>query len=369
MEGQEIGSVISEWMLQKQKDANRQVRDFAYGKYREAHPAQDGEARRQEELFARRADAWARNGQAFEEFAGSFQEIPAAEPWQGAQMLDNVIVELEMDREEQYRFLANVKMLIYDRATQLLDERAGGELRDVLEQNYEKEWEAAQKGIGENELQAMFAETVSLMGYAGIGYTDETRAILAKTGAGREARFASVAGEMKKDLQFLASFLVTEMALRKSDGQFTPKEEEIIARQMAPVCVSCVSMAEEGGDVGLIMKKAQLYFGRLLAKEEGNLRAGKLFAELAVVFVAAKAVFFLLKLAVAGVTIKIGMDSLWAYCREKLALDTEEINGFARILQGFAGKKQKQGKHGREWSQEPERETDRERETEWEDVK
>lgn len=347
MREQDIGGIISEWLLRRQKRPEEWVGRFAWEKYAESHSEEGADARNfrsvqnireRETLFYERARAWERNGEAFEKFAGNFQDIPETEPWQSAQMLDNVIAELEMEPEEQYRYLANVKMLLYYRAVRMLDEETGEILKASLEANYEKEWEDARNGIKENELQRMFAETVSLMKYAGIAYDDETRKVLADIGVGRDAEFGGEpAGEMKSDLCFLADFFVSEMVLADAEGQFTEEEQRLIAEQVIPVCVSSASMIREGGDAGHIMKLAQAYLGHIMEGKNGKALAG-----LAVIFVAARVVYFLIKLAIAGVLIKISLDGLWKYCKNRLGLDREEANQFADFLlawQRQAGRK------------------------------
>lgn len=328
MAEQDIGSMISEWLLQRQENHEGRVEDFVWEKYMESHPEASSESSEKKTLFYERAKAWERNGQAFEKFAGKFQDVPETEPWQSTEMLDNVIAEFEMGPEEQYRYLANVKMLIYYRVIGLLDGETGERLKEILERNYEMEWENARNGIGENDLQKMFTETVSLMKYAGIAYSDETRKILAEVSIGRDAGFGGeVAGEMKRDLHFLTSFLVSEMALPDMEGAFTEEQQKLIAEQVVPVCVSSASMIQEGGDAGHVMKLVQAYLGRLFHNKNG-----KLLAELAVVFVAAKVVYFLIKLAVAGVVIKAGLGSLWKYCKNRLGLDTDEVNEFSEFF-------------------------------------
>lgn len=322
MDERNLGNLFSDWLRERRHEGS--VENFALKKYLEFHKDDSEEISAKTECFQRRTAAWKDNMQGFESFAKGYSVSSKSKQGQTAEMLDNVIAVYRMEQTEQYRFLSNVKMMVYYRLSKLLDDESGKQLKDVTEREYEAEWEKAENGITDNELQDMFAETVSLMRYAGIAYNDETRKVLADIGVGRDAEFKEgFPEEAEWDMRFLTNFLLSEMIALDSEEKYTKEEQEIITEQVVPVCVSSAAMVQKGADANRVMKLAKSYLGQLLSNK--NL---KILGISVTIFAAAKVLFFLCGLALMGTVTSIGINHLWMLCKEKLGVDVHENNSF-----------------------------------------
>lgn len=314
----DLGIVFNDWLVLRKDMPCYSIEDFVLEKYLEIHQEEPGGTQEKEAAFRKRAKAWKTNGQKFEKFAKGYPDTPQLEQWQAAEMLDNVITEIAMGRAEKYCYLSNVKLLCCYRLVRLLDRESKEKFKALIEEQYDREWEQAKCGVTESEIQDMFAETVSMMQYAGIDYNDETRRILADIGVGRSVEFEDGSlGEAEQDICFLADFLVSEMVLSDTDEKYTEEEREEMAEQVVPVCVSSAFMIQNGSNPNHIMKLAQGYLGKLFSKK--NL---KLLAKICAVMVAAKVLVSLIKLALVGTIVHIGLVSLWNCCKVSLNLST-----------------------------------------------
>lgn len=359
MEEKEIGAVLNEWLVYRREHPKARAEEFALHKYLEFHREEGGDEVEQSAIFYRRAAAWRQREREFTAFAGTAVLSEPLEPWQGAEMLDNVISELGMDDAEQYRYLLNVKLLSCYRFLRFIDGDSGERLKRMFDREYEAKWARADGPLTDGELQELFADAVSVMRYAGAGYDDETRRILAEIGVGRPAEFSGAArGEVDRDIRFLTNFLVSEMVLGDGTLGLTKEEEDLLAEDVIPVCVSSAAMIGEGADAGTLMRQAQAYLGRILSNKNA-----RLLALAAAIFAAAKVVTILLELAVVCGVAAVGLHSLWNYCREKQEIDLPEKEGFLRLFfpgtQEEAAQKERQGEEAwnftdEEWDDETE---------------
>lgn len=333
MEEMNAGTILYEWLCCKKNAPEDTIQDFLLRKYLEIHNEDGQNIQQKTKDFQKRMDTWEEVSQQFGSYAGAYRNYTELESWQGAQMLENVILELEMDETERYRYLLNVEMMIGAEICRLLEESAGEGLKSLLEHKYEEAWDKAQDGVTEAEFQKRFSETVSLMQYAGIAYDDENRRILAEIGAGWQTGFERLrAGDAERDICFLMDFLVSEM-IASEDGMYTKEEQELITDQAVPVCVSSVSMIRAGSDPHHMKKMAYSYLGKIFT--EKNTR---IFFCVAAVFAAVKALFLLAELVIAGTVLKIGVSALWDKCRGYLDADLPE-GFFNRYLEKITGKK------------------------------
>lgn len=290
MEEINAGKIMQEWLDDKKARPSHAVEDFLFEKYRKLHvqnTADMHEKQKLEAVFQRRMDAWKAAQEQFGAYAGECRSLIQLESWQGTQMLENVILEFHMDETERYRYLLNVEMMIGAQISRLLDEVSASSLKALLEQKYEEEWDRVQDGVTESEFQKRFDETVSLMQYAGIGYDDENRRILAEIGAGWQTEFGRInAQAAERDFCFLMDFLVSEMMQQDLQETYSEEEQELMVQQAVPVCVSSVSMLRSGSSPEHVRKMAYSYLGRIFTEKNAKLLFG-----VAAVFVAAKALF------------------------------------------------------------------------------
>ncbi len=334
MEKRNAGKILQEWFCYKKDRPQSTVEDFSLEKYLEFHKHEPGDRQEKTEMFRKHAQAWRDTEARFQAYAGEYKDLPELETWQGAEMLENVILELGMDEAERYRYLLNVGMMIGAEFIKRFSQVQADRLTVLMEQKYQEEWEKAEEGVTEGEFQNRFSETVALMKYAGIAYNDENRKILAEIGVGWQTEFQNVSTDaVEKDICFLMDFLVSEMVLSDWDGNGTAQEQQLIADQAVPVCVSSVSMVQTGDEPGHVMKLAYSYLGKVFTKKNA-----KLLIQISAVIMAAKAVWFLIKLAIAGKVIEIGLSGLWEHCREKLDLDMPDESGNL-LLDKFLGRK------------------------------
>lgn len=330
MEDKNIGSIFQEWLIFRKEEPAVSVKEFVCKKYMEFHRDDPDDREERENTFRRLAGEWEKNGREFEKYAERYSDSPELELWQGTEMLENVMIELEFDSTQRYHYILNVRQLCYDKLLRLMDKEAGGRLRIILEQTYEEEWEKAESGITDGEFQELFSETVSLMRYVGLAYDDETRKVLAEIGVGWRTEFQD--GPMKaveKDACFLMNFLISEMVVSEMGAEYTKEEQKIMTEQVIPVCVSSASMVQAGADPDHAMKLAYSYLGGIFTGK--NL---KLLAKVAAVLIAAKVLFFFLKLVILGSAAQIGLRHLWNECRKTQDLDKKE-----EFLESFMGKK------------------------------
>lgn len=328
MEDKNIGTVFQEWLLCRKEEPEVSIKEFVLKKYMEFH--KDGSGEHQEQAFRRMAREWEKNEREFEKYVKRYPDAPELEPWQATEMLENVIIELGLGTAERYHYVLNVRQLSYDKLLRLMDGESGEKLRTILEQEYEEEWEKAEGEITDGEFQELFSETVSLMRYIGLAYDDETREVLAEIGVGRQAEFKDGSmGAVEKDARFLLNFLISEMVASEAGEEYTEEEQNVMMEQVIPVCVSSVSMVQEGERPDHAMKLAYSYLGGILTGK--NLR---LLAKVTAVLMAAKVLFFLFKLAVLGKAVQIGLNNLWNYCGKTLHLNKEE-----NFLKSFFEKK------------------------------
>ena len=331
MEQINAGTVLYEWLCCKKNAPECTVQDFLLEKYLELHKEDTQDVQEKTADFYKHMDAWKEASEQFCSYTGEYEDLPELESWQGAQMLENVILELEMDETERYRYLLNVEMIIGAEISRLLDQEAGEGLKALLEQKYEEEWDNAQDGVTDGAFQKRFSETVSLMQYAGIAYDDENRRILAEIGAGWQNRFETVStGSTERDVCYIIDFLVSEM-IAAEEGTYTREEQRLLADQTVPVCVSSVSMIRAGSDPCQIKKAAYSYLGRFFNEKNARL----LFCT-AAVFAAAKTLFFLAELVIAGTVLKAGAARLWERCGEYLDLELPDgiLNKYMEKITG-----------------------------------
>ncbi len=336
MEEINAGKIMQEWLDDKKARPSHAVEDFLFEKYRKLHvqnTADMHEKQKLEAVFQRRMDAWKAAQEQFGAYAGECRSLIQLESWQGTQMLENVILEFHMDETERYRYLLNVEMMIGAQISRLLDEASASSLKALLEQKYEEEWDRAQDGVTESEFQKRFDETVSLMQYAGIGYDDENRRILAEIGAGWQTEFGRInAQAAERDFCFLMDFIVSELMQLYLQETYSEEEQELMVQQAVPVCVSSVSMLRSGSSPEHVRKMAYSYLGRIFTEKNAKLLFG-----VAAVFVAAKALFFLLEIVIAGKVLEIGLSTLWERCCKNMELDMPE--GFwNQLLEKITGK-------------------------------
>ncbi len=318
MEDKNIGTIFQEWLLCRKEEPEASIEEFVLKKYMEFHKDDSGE--HQEQVFRKTAREWEKSEREFERYVKRYPDSPELESWQATEMLENVIMELGFSATERYHYLLNVRQLSYDKMLRLMDEESGDKLRVMLEQEYEEEWEKAEGGITDSEFQELFSETVSLMRYIGLAYDDETREVLAQIGVGRQAEFKDGSMEaVEKDARFLLNFLISEMVISEAGEEYTKEEQSVMIEQVIPVCISSVSMVQEGERPDHAMKLAYSYLGGILTRK--NLR---LLAIVAAALMAAKVLFFLFKLAVLGKAVQIGLNNLWSYCRRTPHLNKED---------------------------------------------
>lgn len=328
MEEKEIGAILNEWLLYKREHPKARAEDFALQKYVEFHREEKKDLVDHQAVFYRRAAAWRRSEQQYAAFVGAAVVSEPLEPWQGAEMLDNVISELEMDSAEQYRYLLNVKLLSCYHFLRFVDGDSGERLKQMFDREYETRWARADADVSDGEMQELFADVVSLMRYAGAGYDDETRRILAEIGVGRPAEFTSPSrGEIDRDIRFLTNFLLSEMIFCDREEPFTKEEQELLWEQVIPVCVSAAAMIREGEDAGSVTRQMQAYLGRIFSKKNT-----KVLAAVAAVFAAAKVLTVLLEPAIVCTVAVVGLHSLWKHCKEKQDIGLPEKEDFLRFF-------------------------------------
>ncbi|MCM1175204.1 MAG: hypothetical protein NC341_09155 [Blautia sp.] len=330
MEDKRIGSIFREWILCRKEEPAASVKEFIFKKYMEFHRDDPGDREEREAAFRKLVQEWEKKEREFERYAERYPDSPELELWQGMEMLENVMIELEFDTIQRYQYVLNVRQLCYDKLLGLMDKESGGGLRAILEQAYEEEWERAEGGITDGEFQELFSETVSLMRYVGLAYDDETRKVLAEIGVGWRTEFKDGSMEAaEKDVCFLMDFLISEMVVSETDEEYTKEEQKAMTEQVIPVCVSSVSMVQAGESPEHAMKLAYSYLGGIFTGK--NL---KLLAKAAAVLIAAKALFFLFKLVILGSAAQIGLSNLWNECRKAQHLDKKEA-----FLKSFIEKK------------------------------
>ncbi len=321
MENVELGSLFHEWLTIKGYNQEISIEEFTFQKYLEFHKNDSIDIDKQRKLFFDRVKAWNTSKAEFESYVTKEEQIhPILEPlqlWQATEMLNNVIEELDMEIEEQYRYLANVKLLIGYRLSQLFDNETSKEMLSLLESNYEREWKKANDTIADYELQDLFSETVAIMQYAGISYDDETREILAKIGFNYDVEFSITLHEkIEDDILFFTNFLLSEMVLKEEFDSFNEDEKKILAEQVIPVCVSSIKMVENGNNAQHIEQLAMTYIGKILQKE--NL---KLLKVAVILLFASKIITTLLKASFIGVAIGITLKVVWNCVKEPLNLE------------------------------------------------
>lgn len=315
---EKIGTMINDWLAEKSSRPDASIQDFTLKKYLEIHQSDLEDNLIKEEAFKKRIAAQKENREKFERFKKNHFNVSVLERWQAIEMLDNVMNELDMDWAERFRYLASVKLMVYDRIVKLFSRSEGEESTKCLEERYEQEWKKAEEGVTEKELEKIFEEAIFAMQYAGISYDDETREVLAGIGVGKREKFqGSIRGEAGQDICFLTDFFLSEMVL--SDTDITEQEKNIIVEQVVPVSVSSIAMIQKGEDENSVMKVSLSYLGRIFSEKHF-----KLFSKITVLFLAAKAVLALFHIIVAGGVVGIGIYSLWNYCKSKLNLNNTE---------------------------------------------
>ena len=245
----EISDLIKEWITHKINNPKYKIEEFILDKYIDIKKSSTDNIEELKKSFLKRIDIWKENSYDFEEFVGKQNLYISASQEQSSEMLDNVINELDMDIKEQYHYMSNIKMLIYSSMVEKLDDSLKSEISNILEENYNNEWEMADEGVSEKELQDMFSETAYLLSYIGVDYSSQTRKILAEIGVGHSAYFENeISGEYRNDICILTNFIVSEMVLNDEKFECTEYEKRDIVEKVIPVCVSSMSMAENETD-------------------------------------------------------------------------------------------------------------------------
>ena len=179
MEDREIGLFWREWFLEKQKDSQASPEDYLIRTYLEWHEKDPlGEAEKRARI-KERIQTWKETRDGFLRMIDRYPDTAGMEEWQAAQMLENVMQELQLDRADACRYLANVKKMIYDNLLFAVGEPAASALRPDFEKSYEEAWQNADLA-DESALSLLFSETVSLMRYAGLSFEEDTQRILAE---------------------------------------------------------------------------------------------------------------------------------------------------------------------------------------------
>ena len=309
MEDREIGLFWREWFLEKQKDSQASPEDYLIRTYLEWHEKDPlGEAEKRARI-KERIQTWKETRDGFLRMIDRYPDTAGMEEWQAAQMLENVMQELQLDRADACRYLANVKKMIYDNLLFAVGEPAASALRPDFEKSYEEAWQNADLA-DESALSLLFSETVSLMRYAGLSFEEDTQRILAETALGREQTLSGGgSGQAGRDICLLTDFLVSEMVLSEK-GELSVKEQTALAKYAVPVYTAAVSCIDGGEKPGHILKQAQIYISRIFHGK--GLSAAVC---LAAVLLAVEIVWELLTLAAAGAVVGVGMLSLWKACR------------------------------------------------------
>ena len=100
MEDRKIGLFWREWFLEKQKDSQASPEDYLIRTYLEWHekdPLGEEEKRAQIE---ERIQTWKETRDGFLRMIDRYPDTAGMEEWQAAQMLENVMQELQLDRAD-----------------------------------------------------------------------------------------------------------------------------------------------------------------------------------------------------------------------------------------------------------------------------
>ncbi len=332
MENVELGILFHEWLTIKGHNQEMSIEEFAFQKYLEFHKNDSINMDEQRKLFFDRVKVWNTSKAEFEAYVTKAEQIhPTLEPlqlWQATEMLNTVIEELDMEIEEQYRYLANVKLLIGYRLFELFDNKTSKEMLSLLESNYENEWKKSNDTIADYELQDLFSETVAIMQYAGISYDDETREILAKIGFNYDVEFSVHVNEkIEDDIAFFTNFLLSEIVLNEEFDSFNEEEKRILVEQVVPVCVSSIKMVENGNNAQHIEQLAMSYIGKILQKK--NLKILKLAV---ILLLASKIITTLLKASFIGLVVGVTLKVIWNYVKEPLNLEEKLDVDFIKFI-------------------------------------
>lgn len=266
-----IGAIFRAWLDEKARQPELKVEDFIVRQYMMAHSTKDIQSFQTHMKHWREQDSVARE---FFEKKGVPNSGGRVFPWQCAEMLDSVISEADMLPDESVRFLANVRLMLGYRLSRLLDSRAAATLTRALEARYENEWEMSRRGVSEQIVQALFAETVSLMCYAGVHYDDETREILAGIGLGFDVdsnmAFRRLdTGMTEADLRFLSIFLVSEIFLSQHGRTAVSSAAiDLFLDHVIPICVCASSASWAPCGAAFLLP---LYLGQLFKEKDAEL--------------------------------------------------------------------------------------------------
>lgn len=306
----EISGLIKEWITHKINNPKYKIEEFILDKYIYIKKSSTDNIEELKKSFLKRIDIWKENSYDFEEFVGKQNLYISASQEQSSEMLDNVINELDMDIKEQYHYMSNIKMLIYSSMVEKLDDSLKSEISNILEENYNNEWEMADEGVSEKELQDMFSETSYLLSYIGVDYSSQTRKILAEIGVGHSAYFENkISGEYRNDICILTNFIVSEMVLNDEKFECTEYEKRDIVEKVIPVCVSSMSMAENETDDNNYIKIAITYLSNIFSNRRINFLVKAM-----LVLVSVKIFINIIKLIILGQVICLTIGNIWRSC-------------------------------------------------------
>jgi len=318
-----ISAIQQEWLARKAASPSSSMEDYLLDAYLDVHRDDPGTEAEKKEVFRRRLSQWKRRDQAYQTASGSCPDDPVLEEWQAGEMLNNVIEELEMEPQEEFRYLLNVKFLS---ACQVTAGAGEDSLRAKLEREYNERWDASVRGVSEEDVQELYGEVVGLMRYTGLGYDDDTRRLLASIGAGKEAAFPAARSAMEEaDQRLMADFFVSEMVLSDPDSPITPEEREVLACEAAPVCVAAAAEARRNRVPARSERLAQSFLAAVCTKKNA-----KILATAALVLVAAKAAVLALEVAAAGAAASVGLKALWQSCKEQQVRPSEALRSLLR---------------------------------------
>jgi len=317
MGGFMLQEFLKEWWDLKISQPDYRIEEYLRQKYMELHEEDLGSQEERETAFDHLIRQWREGMERIVRESGRYSDQLNMEEWQASEMLDNVIHELEMPPAEQYRYLLNVKLLCCYKLSGRLDLEARGDVRKAFEQEYETEWERADD-VNEAERSEMYAKTVHLMQIADITYSDDTRRILAKIGAGEDVSFPeNEVGQEREELCLLADFCISQMVQGDAKQQYTKEEKTVLTQRVVPVCTAAAILVSEGRSSDTMGRIVESSLGYVF--EEKNL---KLLLSVAVVSMAARLVLSLIKFSVLGIFAGRGLDMLWENCWQ--ALDWEQ---------------------------------------------
>lgn len=258
----EIAPLLQEWMKHKEEDASYSVKDFIIENYIEKQVAKSRSKEEAEREIDERLCAWEENMAGFERFVLNLPYSPELTEWQAAQMLNNVIEELDLDNEDAYRYLANVKKMIYDRMLLVLPKETASSCKENVKREYDAAWEKADGEVAKSEVDALFAETTFLMGYVGMHYEEETQSLLAQLALGQsQQEVGSLQGQAQSDLCFLVSYITMEVL--EEDETHSLAEQQQFLNCAVPVYTRAQAYINEGENATHIMKMAQSYIGKI----------------------------------------------------------------------------------------------------------